>query len=61
MKSVAGLMDLPSLRILNLVHTGVKDLTPLAELPSLETVTVSAEMLPVTIPGGAKFDVVLVK
>ena len=59
--SVAGLTDLPSLRTLNLVHTDVKDLTPLAELPKLERVIVNTGMLPVTIPEGAKFDVVLVK
>ena len=59
--SVAGLTDLPSLRTLNLIHTNVKDLTSLADLPKLETVIVNAEMLPVTIPKDAKFDVVLVK
>ena len=60
-KSVAGLKDLPSLQTLNLIHTGVKDLTPLAALPALETVYVNTEMLPVTIPEGAGFDVILVE
>ena len=50
---------LPRLRTLHLEHSGVKDLSPLLSLPSLETVTVSADMLPVTLPEGCPFTVKL--
>ena len=50
-----------SLRELNIEHTNIRDLTPLSDIGSLETVTVTEEMLPMVIPEGAKFEVRLVK
>ena len=50
-----------SLRELNIEHTNIRDLTPLSDIGSLETVTVTEEMLPLVIPEGAKFEVRLVK
>ncbi len=58
--SLARLRDLPRLETLHLEHSGVRDLTPLAELPSLRTVTVSADMLPLTLPETPAFTVSLV-
>ena len=57
--SVKGLTDLPSLYSLNLAHTQVKDLTPLRELESLAEVTVSSDMLPLTLDPEAGYDVIL--
>lgn len=58
--SLGGLSDLPRLTTLHLEHSGVRDLSPLGTLPSLRTVTVSADMLPLTWPEGCPFTVVLV-
>ena len=58
--SLASLTDLPQLETLHLEHSGVRDLSPLAQLPSLKTVTVSADMLPLTLPEECAFTVVLV-
>ena len=60
MTNLVGLTDLPRLEILHLEHSGVRDLSPLAALPSLKTVTVSADMLPLTWPADCHFTVVLV-
>ena len=60
MTNLVGLTDLPRLEILHLEHSGVRDLSPLAALPSLKTVTVSADMLPLTWPANCHFTVVLV-
>ena len=57
--SVSGLTNLPSLYSLNLAHTQVSDLRPLRDLPSLAEVTVSADMLPVTLDPEAGYDVIL--
>lgn len=58
--NLTGLSDLPRLETLHLEHSGVRDLSPLGELPSLKTVTVSADMLPLTWPESCGFTVVLV-
>ena len=67
---LSGMTNLPSLQTLNLEHTQVKDLTPLSrlkegttdkELPLLTQVTVSKEMLPLTMDPDAWYDVILVK
>ena len=60
MTSLRGLSDLPRLTKLHLEHSGVRDLSPLMDLPSIETVTVSADMLPLTWPEDCHFTVVLV-
>ena len=59
--SVDGLTNMPSLRFLNLAHTQVKDLSPLHYLNNLDEVTVSTDMLPVTLDPDAGYDVVLVE
>ena len=56
---MSGLTNLPSLYSLNLAHTQVSDLRPLRDLPSLAEVTVSADMLPVTLDPEAGYDVIL--
>ena len=58
--SLRGLTDLPRLQTLHLEHSGVRDLSPLAGLPSLKTVTVSADMLPLVWPETCDFTVILV-
>ena len=58
--SLTGLAYLPRLETLHLEHSGVRDLSPLADLPSLKTVTVSADMLPLLWPEGSAFTVILV-
>ena len=67
---LSGMTNLPSLQTLNLEHTQVKDLTPLSrlkegttdkELPLLTQVTVSKDMLPLTMDPDAWYDVILVK
>ena len=60
LKSLSELTDLPRLETLHLEHSGVRDLSPLAELPSLKTVTVSADMLPLVWPETCDFTVALV-
>ena len=60
LETLTGLTDLPRLETLHLEHSGVRDLSPLAELPSLKTVTVSADMLPLVWPETCDFTVVLV-
>ena len=60
LNSLSGLTDLPRLETLHLEHSGVRDLSPLAELPSLKTVTVSADMLPLVWPENGNFTVLLV-
>ena len=51
---------LPSLQILHLEHSNVRDLTELTAQPTLKTVTVSIDMLPLSFPDDAAFDVILV-
>ena len=67
---LSGMTNLPSLQTLNLEHTQVKDLTPLSrvkeestdkELPLLTQVTVSKDMLPLTMDPDAWYEVILVK
>ena len=58
--SLTGLADLPRLETLHLEHSGVRDLSPLVDLPSLKTVTISADMLPLLWPEGSAFTVILV-
>ena len=67
---LSGMTNLPSLQTLNLEHTQVKDLTSLSrvkegstdkELPLLTQVTVSKDMLPLTMDPDAWYDVILVK
>jgi len=58
--NLTGLTDLPRLVTLHLEHSGVRDLTPLSLLPSLRTVTVSADMLPLVLPEACPFTVLLV-
>jgi Leucine-rich repeat (LRR) protein len=67
---LSGISNLPSLQTLNLEHTQVKDLTPLSrlkegttdkELPLLTQVTVSKDMLPLTMDPDAWYEVILVK
>ena len=60
LQSLETLNDLPRLETLHLEHSGIKDLGPLADLPSLKTVTVSADMLPLTWPETCNFTVILV-
>ena len=60
LQSLSDLSDLPRLETLHLEHSGVKDLGPLVSLPSLKTVTVSADMLPLTWPEEYAFTVLLV-
>ena len=60
LRSLEKLGDLPRLQTLHLEHSGVKDLSPLIDLPSLKTVTVSADMLPLTWPEACDFTVILV-
>ena len=58
--SLAPLKDLPRLEVLHLEHSGVRDISPLSALPSLQTVYVSADMLPLTWPAEGTFTVMLV-
>ena len=58
--SLEQLKDLPRLEVLHLEHSGVRDLSPLSALPSLETVYVSADMLPLRFPENCAFTVILV-
>ena len=60
LQSLEKLTDLPRLQTLHLEHSGVRDLSPLAGLPSLQTVTVSADMLPLVWPKTRDFTVILV-
>ena len=57
---LSGLAGMPSLQELRLAHTGIRDLSPLEDLPALRTVSVSADMLPIQIPSGARFAVLLI-
>lgn len=57
--SLEGLGEMPSLEVLHLEHTAIRDLGPLEGLPRLRTVTVSADMLPLTWGDEAGFEVVL--
>lgn len=59
--SLDGLKDLPSLYLLDLRHTGVKDLRPLKGLSSLKKVIVSMDMIPLTLDADAHYDVIVVK
>jgi hypothetical protein len=52
---------LPSLAVLHLEHTNVRDLTPLEALPGLKTVTVSRDMLPLVWNADAGYSVILAK
>jgi Leucine-rich repeat (LRR) protein len=58
--SLTSLTDLPRLERLHIEHSGIRDLSPLGQLRSLKTVTVSADMLPLTLPEKCAFTVVLV-
>ena len=60
LQSLEKLKDLPRLETLHLEHSGVQDLSPLTDLPSLKTVTVSADMLPLTWPKDCACTVILV-
>ena len=60
LKSLGNLKDLPRLTTLHLEHSGVTDLSPLSALPSLRTVYVSADMLPLRFPENCTFTVILV-
>lgn len=55
------LPELTALETLHLEHSCVKDLTSLSSQPSLQSVTVSADMFPMTLEQDAAYDVVLVK
>ena len=57
---LATLPVLPSLKTLHLEHSNLRDLSVLNTQPSLKTVTVSLDMLPLIFPDDAAFDVVLV-
>ncbi len=60
LRSLEQLKYLPRLETLHLEHSGVSDLGPLGDLPSLKTVTVSADMLPLVWPENGNFTVLLV-
>ncbi len=60
-QTLEGLENLPSLMNMNLSRTQVKDLTPLANLPMLNRVTVSVDMLPLTLDPEARYDVIVTK
>lgn len=60
-KTVYDLDNLPRLEILHLEYTKVQDLRVLSMLPSLKTVTVSRDMLPLTWKEDAKFEVILLQ
>ena len=60
-EELSALRELPSLEILHLEHTGVRDLSVLDALPNLKTVTVSLDMLPLRCSENAAFQVVLVR
>ena len=57
--NLKGLKDLPRLETLHLEHSGIRDLSPLGDLPSLRKVTVSADMLPLTLPAERAFTLAL--
>ena len=57
---LSTLPALPSLETLHVEHSSVRDLSALTAQPALKTVTVSIDMLPLTFPDDAAFDVVLV-
>ena len=59
--SLSGLANLPCLNRLDLSHTEVKDLTPLRDLPNLREVTVTLDMLPLTLDPEARYEVVLAR
>ncbi len=59
--SLGAMKDLPSLAVLHLEHTNIRDLTPLDALPGLKTVTVSRDMLPLVWSSDAGYTVILVK
>ena len=50
-----------SVETLHLEHSGVRELSALGELPGLKTVTVSAEMLPLSWDDGADYEIILVR
>ena len=60
LESLSGIRGFASLEILHLEHTGVRDLGPLSALPSLKTVTVSPDMLPLQQDPGAGYEVILI-
>ena len=60
LSDLAALSDLPRLKILHIEHTKIRDLTVLDALPSLETVTVSADMLPLIWTEDKPYQVILV-
>lgn len=57
---LSTLPELPSLTALHLEHSRVRDLNALSSQPALKKVTVSLDMLPLSFPDDAEFDVVLV-
>ena len=58
---LSPLKDLERLTVLHLEYTNVKDLSPLHSLKNLKSVTVSAEMFPLTIGSkNPRFDLILV-
>ena len=60
-ESIEALNDLPRLHTLHLAHTAVRDLSGLSALPALDTVTVSIDMLPLTLEPDAPYTVRVVR
>ena len=60
-ESIEALKDLPALHTLHLEHTAVRDLTGLSALPALSDVTVSIDMLPLTLEPNARYTVRVVR
>ncbi|MBR0081135.1 MAG: TIR domain-containing protein [Clostridia bacterium] len=57
---LAALYNLPSLTVLHLDHSAVRNLRSLSALPSVQTVTVTADMLPLTVPAEHSYDLILI-
>ena len=58
---IGTLQNLPALETLYLDRSAAKDLTPLEALPSLKTVYVNADMLPLSWSESARFEVQLIQ
>ncbi len=58
--NLSTLPTMQSLSVLHLEHSNVRDLSALTGQPALTTVTVSIDMLPLSFPDDAAFDVILV-
>lgn len=59
--SIDALTDLPRLHTLHLEHTAIRDLSGLSRFPALRTVTVSIDMLPLTMEQDAPYRVRIVR